>query len=125
MISTFIFVGSEADGRTLLKPFLDLEPLELVTEEIPFQTVPTVAITGIAEASCYTVNGLHSIHTVNLRQWPAKTMSSIFEQFNKYMKDNTLARDANSAIIIESFGVPAKIAGADTAYPWKDASSYM
>lgn len=126
-MSTFIYVGTEAAARAEMKPFFDLVPIVAVSENIPFQQVPSVVLSGVTDGSCGTTNGLHSIHTVNVKNWPAVTFSYVFTQFDAFLKANEQARTANSAIIIETFSTAAATAVPDSsaAYPWRDSAGYM
>jgi hypothetical protein len=114
-------------ARKALKPFFDLNPVTIVAETIPFQRVPSVVLNGISDRACDTTNGLHSIHTVNVRRWSTITFSSVFTKFDTYLRQNKDARVANSAIIFETFSTAASTSVPDdeTAYPWRDATGYM
>lgn len=127
ILSTFIYVGTEAEARQSLKPFFDLNPAVIVTENIPFQRVPSVVLNGVTDGACDTTNGVHSIHTVNVRKWPAATFSTVYNKFDAYLRQHEEARVANSAIIIESFSTAAPTSVPDdrTAYPWRDATAYI
>jgi hypothetical protein len=126
-MSTFIYVGTEAAAKAEMKPFLDLSPVVAISENIPFQDVPSVVLSGVTDSSCGTTNGLHSIHTVNVKKWPAETFSYVFTQFDNFLMQNGQARTANSAIIIETFSTAAATAVPDgsAAYPWRDAAGYI
>jgi hypothetical protein len=118
-------VGTEDQARNDLKPFFDLDPVVVVTENIPFSSVPSVVLNGVTDASCNTSETLNSIHTVNVRQWSADTFSSVFDEFDAYLKQYPDAR--TSAIIMETFSTAASTAIPDnaTAYPWRDSKGYL
>ncbi|ETS74975.1 hypothetical protein PFICI_13459 [Pestalotiopsis fici W106-1] len=124
VLSTFIYVGTEEAARSELQPFFDLNPVIAAAEDIPFQRVPNVILTGFAEVTCNTTEGIHSIHTVNVRKFTAATFSSVFTQFDAFLKQYEDARSANSAIVIDNFGTagPTSISDDSTAYPWRDAA---
>ncbi|KAK6200721.1 hypothetical protein LQW54_009602 [Pestalotiopsis sp. IQ-011] len=126
ILSTFIYVGTEEAARSDLAPFFDLNPVVVAAENIPFQHVPNV-VNGVTDASCQTSQGLHSIHTFNVRKWTASAFSSIFTQFDAYLKQYEEARSANSAIIMGTFSAAASTSVPDgsAAYPWRDSAGYI
>lgn len=127
ILSTFIYVGTEDSARRDLAPFFDLNPVVVAAENIPFQHVPNVVLNGVTDASCQTSDGLHSIHTVNVKKWTASTFSFVFTHFDAYLKQCEDARSANSAIIVETFSTvaPTSVPDDSAAYPWRDSAGHM
>lgn len=121
ILATFIYVGSETEARKDLAPFFDLNPVVFAAKMIPFIQVPNVVLMGVTDASCYTSEGLHSIHTVNVRQFAAETYALVFDKFDAFMKEYPDSR--TSAVILETFSNHATLTVPDdsTAYPWRDA----
>lgn len=114
-------MGTEAEAREKLAPFFSRNPVVFAAKMIPFSQIPNNVLMGVTDASCYTSEGLHSIHTVNVRQFAAKTYVAVFDKFDAFLKKYPDAR--TSAIILETFSnkAPLSVPDSSTAFPWRDA----
>ncbi|KAI3322460.1 FAD-binding domain-containing protein [Xylariaceae sp. AK1471] len=87
ILTTIIYVGTETEARKDLAPFFDLKPVVFAAKMISFAQVPSVVLMGVTDASCNTTEGVHSIHTVNVRQFAAETYASVFDKFDGFLKN--------------------------------------
>ncbi|KAI1120067.1 FAD-binding domain-containing protein [Nemania abortiva] len=121
ILATLIYAGSETEARKDLAPFFDVSPVVFAAKTISFTQVPSVVIMGITDMSCNTTEGLHSIHTLNIRRFAVETYELVFDKFDEFSKKYSDSQ--GSAIIIETFSNHAALAVPDdrTAYPWRNA----
>lgn len=87
--------------------------------------LPKIALMGVIEASCSTVNGVVSIPSLNIRTYSAKTFISVYDKFNAYVTKYPDTRA--SAFIFETFSSAAALSvpSDSTAYPWRDSTGNM
>ncbi|KAI0802112.1 FAD-binding domain-containing protein [Xylaria sp. FL0064] len=125
LLATLIYAGTESEARKELSCFFDINPTVAAARMISFTELPSVVIMGIADASCDTVDGLHSIHTLNIRQFVADAYDLVFDKFDSFLKQYPDSR--TSALIFETFSNQAvvRVPNERTAYPWRDAKGYF
>ncbi|KAI1275691.1 FAD-binding domain-containing protein [Xylaria sp. FL0933] len=125
LLATLIYAGTESEARKDLSCFFDINPTVAAARMISFTELPSVVVMGIVDASCDTIGGLHSIHTLNIRQFAAETYDSVFDKFDSFLKQYPDSR--TSALIFETFSNQAvvRVPNERTAYPWRDAKGYF
>lgn len=124
-MGTFIYAGPEAEARSVLAPFFNLNPAISRVQVVPFYQVPSVILMGMIEDTCDTKEGVHSIHTLNVRKLSAETYISTVDKLDAFYKEYPVAR--GSAAVLETFSNAAATTVPDdaTAYPWRDAKGNL
>lgn len=119
-----MYAGPKDAGLKAMAPILNLGPF-------PFQNVSTLPWNKLSANAMFQIDGpvcarpqILDIFSFNLKTFDAPTMSSAMQKMGKFFQTNPSAR--NSAIILETWPTKAVAAVPDdeTAYPWRDATTY-
>ncbi|CAJ2507153.1 Uu.00g083390.m01.CDS01 [Anthostomella pinea] len=121
IMGTFVYTGPETDARRVLAPFFNLNPSVSRVVVVPFYKVPSVLLMGMIEGFCDTKEGIHSIHSLNVRKFSAETYVAAVGKFEAFFETYPAAR--SSAAVLETFSnaQTSKVSDDATAYPWRDA----
>ncbi|OTA99601.1 hypothetical protein M426DRAFT_254280 [Hypoxylon sp. CI-4A] len=124
IIASMCYSGTETEGRKLLAPFFDLNPLVARVSVEPYNKLPSVVLFGMVEAGSKP-GDIHDIVTVNVRKIDAKTFKSAFEKFDSFYK--AFPEGRGSIGVFETFSNHAVTAVPDdaTAYPWRDTKGNL
>lgn len=123
-MASLVYAGPKEEGLKAMKPILDLGPfLYQNTTTIPWNKLATSAQFGINDAIC-TRRQIIDVYGFNLKTFNAATMSSSLRKMADFYAAQPRAR--RSVIILESWPnqAAAAVPDGDTAYPWRDATTY-
>lgn len=106
-----------------MAPIINLGPI--------FQNVTTLAWNKLSSESMFRINAgicvdqqIFDIHGFNLKTFNATTLSASVKKLANFYESQPSGR--NTALVLESWPNQATIAVPDdeTAYPWRDATTY-
>lgn len=119
-----VYAGPKNESAAAMAPILDLEPSYSLIKEIPWTQLSTETAFELDGLICEDQE-IWDIYAVNLRDFSVPTMISSFEKMSSFWAENPDGRD--SVIVIETWPVQATTAIPDstTAYPWRDATTYV
>ena len=119
-----MYAGPEEDGKALIQPFLDLNPLVQKITMVPWnRLIPT---SGFSLDDGFSIKGnIHSSYVVSARNISAPTLT---DTFGKMVDFYQMYPNANgSSVEIQFYPNDAVVAVPEnaTAYPWRDVQAQM
>lgn len=124
LLVSLVYAGPKDSGLKAMAPILDLGPF-------PFKNVSSLAWNTVgpnamfqSDAAVCGNSQVFDLFGFNLKTFNAKTWSATLAKFVDFYDKNPSARD--SAVLLESWPnqAVAKVPDDDTAYPWRDATTY-
>lgn len=119
-----VYSGHQEDAVKAMAPILDLEPSYSHIKEISWNELSTQT-TFLLDGPVCEDQQIYDIYAVNLRNFSTSTMVSSYEKMAAFWEEQPNAR--NSVIVLETWPTDAATAVPDssTAYPWRDATTYV
>ncbi|KAI1658575.1 FAD-binding domain-containing protein [Daldinia decipiens] len=120
IIGTFVYSGTEHQGRQILAPFFELDPPTVRVSVVPYiELFPTILFGWIPAVS--TPGGIHDIYSANVRKFELNTLNSACDKFDAFYRAYPDGR--SSVGVLETFSTHAvgSVSADVTAYPWRNA----
>ena len=124
MILNAVYIGPEAEGMALIKPFLDLKPVVQEISVVPWNKLVSTAGFGLNADFC--VKGsIYSMYGISATKVDAATYIDAFNELVHLWA--TVPAAIFSTIELEFFPNQAVVAVPDsaTAYPWRSTQIQM
>ncbi|KAI8959395.1 FAD-binding domain-containing protein [Daldinia sp. FL1419] len=120
ILGTFIYSGTEHQGRQILAPFFDLNPPIVRISVVPYMELFSTILFGWIP-TISTPGGIHDIYSANVRKFVSGTLNSAFDKFDAFYR--TYPGGRSSVSVLETFSTHAvrSVSTYTTAYPWRDA----
>ncbi|EMR67042.1 putative fad binding domain containing protein [Eutypa lata UCREL1] len=121
---TAIYIGPEEEGKSVIQPFIDSNPLVQNVTMIPWNRLNRENRFGADEASCVPgING--ATYGLNVYDIDVPTYVEVFGMYADFYAQNPNLRLAT--FFREQFGYSAvrQVPDDNTAYPWRDADAYL
>ncbi|KAI0003936.1 hypothetical protein F4779DRAFT_634315 [Xylariaceae sp. FL0662B] len=124
LMLSVVYAGPKDEAVKAMDPILKLGPYYSNVKEITWNELSTQT-TFLLDAPVCEDEQIWDIWAVNLRNISAPSLVSSFEKIASFLEKNPSAR--SSGIVLESWPIEATVAIPDsaTAYPWRDASTYV
>ncbi|KAH7320279.1 hypothetical protein B0I35DRAFT_431078 [Stachybotrys elegans] len=124
LIANFIYAGPQARGRRLIKPFLDLGPINLSITTVTWSDLPRVAVYGLPYAGCRG-GSLYVPQSLNLYRIDVANIASVVN----YMKRRMAAEPSLQSLFVawaqySQYGF-AKFSDDSSAFPHRDAVAFV
>jgi hypothetical protein len=124
LIANFIYAGPEEKGRKLIKPFLDLRPMDLHISMVPWRELQEVAVYGLPFAGCRR-GSFYVPQSLNLYKVDVKNLISVAN----YMKAEMDTKpELQSVFIAWAQYSPkgfAKFQSESSAFPHRDVVAFV
>jgi hypothetical protein len=124
IIVGFVYAGPEAESTALLKPFLDLNPLNLQILNTPWEDVPEVIVYGATRAGCQ--KGAQFVpYSVNLYKVDVPNLINVVGYMQTTLAANATLR---SAIVTWAQYAPygfQRYADDSSAFPYRAATAFV
>ncbi|KAI0101072.1 FAD-binding domain-containing protein [Daldinia grandis] len=120
IIGTFVYSGTEHQGRQILAPFFELNPPIVRVSVVPYiELFPTILFGWIPAVS--TPGGIHDIYSANVCKFELNTLNSACDKFDSFYRAYPDGR--SSVGVLETFSTHAvsSVSADSTAYPWRNA----
>ena len=119
-----VYAGPKDEAVEAMAPILDLGPSYSLIKEITWNEVSTQT-TFLLDGPVCVDSQIYDIYAVNLRNFSAPTMAESFQKMAEFWEEHPAGR--NSVIVLETWPIQAALAVPDdaTAYPWRDATTYV
>lgn len=117
-----VYVGSIDDAQYVLKPFLDLNPLNPNVTSVQYKDVSDAAVYGAIAAGCQPQPVTD--YTVNLFDVDVPNLVSIINYMDETMAQNEALQ--RSTLTIQSYSPygPSLYSDNSTSYPYRDTVLY-
>lgn len=121
---SLVYAGPQDEAVQAMAPILNLGPSYSNIKEINWSEISTET-TFLLDGPICEDQQIYDIYAVNLRNLSASTWVSSFTKLAAFFDEQPLGRDSD--IVLETWPVQAAVAISDdaTAYPWRDATTYV
>lgn len=119
-----VYAGPRDEAITAMAPILNLNPSYSLIKELPWSELSTQT-TFLLDGPVCADGQIYDIYALNLRTFDVPTLTVSFEKMAKFWEQEPAGR--NSVIVLETWPIQATVAVPDaaTAYPWRDATTYV
>ncbi|KAK7707677.1 hypothetical protein SLS63_013705 [Diaporthe eres] len=124
LVANWVYFGPEAEARKVLAPILNLQPVALSVNFVPWNQLANTFLLGTDPQSC-PGNRSENIYGINMRAMSASTYKAAVEKMSQFYVDHADGRQA--MLSLEMFPNQAALAVPDdaTAYPWRDTVAHL
>lgn len=124
ILTSIVYVGRKEDAVRAIQPLLDVQPTYSHIIEIPWNRLPYETTFGLDKPVCED-RQIYDIYSVSTRVFSADAMIASYEKLAGFWQAHPEGK--NSVIVLETWANQATVAVPDdaTAYPWRDATTYM
>lgn len=121
IVANFIYAGPVDTGKSLIKPFLDLNPVNLNISTVPWKDIPTSALYGATSQGCSASQIDYVPYSLNLYQIDVDNMSKLVNFMNTSMSADPSVQTAVIALAqYSSVGLQSH-EDDSSAFPFRDA----
>ena len=118
------YIGPLEEGKKLVQPLIDLNPLASSITEIPWKDIEPVSKFGVDKFACIK-GGKHSVYSINLYQIDVPTLVSFTTYLDGVFKQYPGLQRAIWAIVQYPNRVIKSIPDQETAYAWRNTVGYV
>jgi hypothetical protein len=122
LLVSWAYIGPEDEGRKLIAPLLDLNPVVEAISMVSYNNLTNEALFGLGVSICADVSVKG--YGVNYRNLSASTYEKLFQRMSDFYLEYPDGQ--GSSIELETFSPAAvELVAADaTSYPWRDTKGY-
>ncbi|KAL2824211.1 FAD-binding domain-containing protein [Aspergillus cavernicola] len=122
ILSNWVYLGPEDEGRELIAPLLDLNPSSTSISVVPYNRLIDTALGGLGVSICSStyVAG----YGVNYRELSSDTYQEVFQMMSDFYIQYPDGRASSVEMELFAPQAVAALANDATAYPWRDTLGY-
>jgi hypothetical protein len=125
VVSNWVYLGPEAEGRKAIEPITKLQPPTSVIARVPYNELISTTVGGNFDVLDCARSLTLDNYNLNQNTYNAALYKSTFDKMTKWFDENPNGR--SSSVVFENLPNQAvsSVSSSDTAYSYRSAKGYV